>query len=425
MRRPAVTRLAEQALNPLIGKSLVVYAVKAEPGRADGRRAAGCRGPLARAGVLATAESIARMQDRSGAIAWPDGHVDAWDHVECAMALSACGLRQPASGLPVAARGPARRRVLAAVRRGGPGDRPGRGEPPRRVRRRRRLARVPGDRRRAARAGHVAGGPARGGVGAGAAHAARRGPLGTGRGRPAGDVRAAVRVREHPPEPALRGGAGQAGRRPEAGLGARGGPARAPGGRLRPGRCATSGLSPRSTPTRPCIARTRFARCTGRVGGSRPSVAISQVLRSPRWSLRVLPDHFGRTAPGGPRGRGARAGAFAASEVPLLPGLGDDPSRPDQPMPVSGATAFKGWPRGDRAPHGMIRKMYGTIFATTVGVYHVQPGQRRKFAPSGFLGLFSRRSPARRPARRAPPSPRLAARRPSSSMSRPAGPGRS
>ena len=36
MRRPAVTRLAEQALNPLIGKSLVVYAVKAQAGRADG-----------------------------------------------------------------------------------------------------------------------------------------------------------------------------------------------------------------------------------------------------------------------------------------------------------------------------------------------------------------------------------------------------
>ena len=38
MRKPALTRLAEQALNPLIGKSLVVYAVKAEPapGRADG-----------------------------------------------------------------------------------------------------------------------------------------------------------------------------------------------------------------------------------------------------------------------------------------------------------------------------------------------------------------------------------------------------
>lgn len=35
MRRPAVTRLAEQALNPLIGKSLVVYAVKSTSGRAD------------------------------------------------------------------------------------------------------------------------------------------------------------------------------------------------------------------------------------------------------------------------------------------------------------------------------------------------------------------------------------------------------
>src|ERR1700749_1404566 len=51
---------------------------------------------LERAHVLATGESIARVQDRSGAIAWPDGHVDAWDHVECAMALSACGLREPA-----------------------------------------------------------------------------------------------------------------------------------------------------------------------------------------------------------------------------------------------------------------------------------------------------------------------------------------
>jgi hypothetical protein len=33
MRQPAATRLAERALNPLIGKSLVVYAVK--PGAAD------------------------------------------------------------------------------------------------------------------------------------------------------------------------------------------------------------------------------------------------------------------------------------------------------------------------------------------------------------------------------------------------------
>jgi hypothetical protein len=46
--------------------------------------------------ALATGESIVRAQEPSGAIAWPDGHVDAWDHVECAMALSACGLRGPA-----------------------------------------------------------------------------------------------------------------------------------------------------------------------------------------------------------------------------------------------------------------------------------------------------------------------------------------
>jgi SAM-dependent methyltransferase len=40
MRKPAVTRLADQALNPLIGKSLVVYATKppAEPGAAAGDR---------------------------------------------------------------------------------------------------------------------------------------------------------------------------------------------------------------------------------------------------------------------------------------------------------------------------------------------------------------------------------------------------
>src|SRR5580658_8286676 len=52
--------------------------------------------PLNRAELLATGESIARIQEPSGAIPWPDGHVDVWDHVECAMALSACGLRGPA-----------------------------------------------------------------------------------------------------------------------------------------------------------------------------------------------------------------------------------------------------------------------------------------------------------------------------------------
>ncbi len=49
--------------------------------------------------VRATGESIARAQLPCGAIPWPDGHIDPWDHVECAMALSACGL------LPEARRG--------------------------------------------------------------------------------------------------------------------------------------------------------------------------------------------------------------------------------------------------------------------------------------------------------------------------------
>jgi hypothetical protein len=46
--------------------------------------------------LLATGNSIAAAQQGDGAIGWPDGHVDAWNHVECAMALSACGLRGPA-----------------------------------------------------------------------------------------------------------------------------------------------------------------------------------------------------------------------------------------------------------------------------------------------------------------------------------------
>jgi hypothetical protein len=42
--------------------------------------------------ILATARSIASVQEASGAIPWfTGGHVDPWDHVECAMALSAAG----------------------------------------------------------------------------------------------------------------------------------------------------------------------------------------------------------------------------------------------------------------------------------------------------------------------------------------------
>jgi hypothetical protein len=43
-----------------------------------------------------TGEAIARAQLNSGAIGWPDGHIDPWDHIECAMALSVCGLRPQA-----------------------------------------------------------------------------------------------------------------------------------------------------------------------------------------------------------------------------------------------------------------------------------------------------------------------------------------
>ena len=46
--------------------------------------------------IVLTARSIAEVQSPSGAIGWPDGHVDPWDHVECAMALSACGLTRQA-----------------------------------------------------------------------------------------------------------------------------------------------------------------------------------------------------------------------------------------------------------------------------------------------------------------------------------------
>ncbi len=39
----------------------------------------------------ATAVTIVASMKPSGAIPWPDGHTDAWDHVECAMALLVCG----------------------------------------------------------------------------------------------------------------------------------------------------------------------------------------------------------------------------------------------------------------------------------------------------------------------------------------------
>src|SRR3954453_22774664 len=54
-------------------------------------------GLLSAADIAATAGSIASAQERSGAIPWfPGGHVDPWDHVECAMALSATGFTDEA-----------------------------------------------------------------------------------------------------------------------------------------------------------------------------------------------------------------------------------------------------------------------------------------------------------------------------------------
>jgi len=46
--------------------------------------------------LITTGHAIAADQQADGSIGWPDGHVDAWNHVECAMALSVCGLRREA-----------------------------------------------------------------------------------------------------------------------------------------------------------------------------------------------------------------------------------------------------------------------------------------------------------------------------------------
>lgn len=53
-------------------------------------------GVLSGSDVLQTGEYLASLQEATGAISWPDGHTNAWDQVECAMALSACGLSSSA-----------------------------------------------------------------------------------------------------------------------------------------------------------------------------------------------------------------------------------------------------------------------------------------------------------------------------------------
>jgi hypothetical protein len=53
-------------------------------------------GILTAAQIVTTGRAIAELQQADGSIGWPDGHVDAWNHVECAMALSVCGQRHAA-----------------------------------------------------------------------------------------------------------------------------------------------------------------------------------------------------------------------------------------------------------------------------------------------------------------------------------------
>ncbi|WP_329255811.1 prenyltransferase [Actinoallomurus sp. NBC_01490] len=66
------------------------------------RRPEAVPGILTSADLVATAESIVAQQEPSGAIPWfapvdgVPGHVDAWNHVEAAMALSVAGFTEPA-----------------------------------------------------------------------------------------------------------------------------------------------------------------------------------------------------------------------------------------------------------------------------------------------------------------------------------------
>ncbi len=66
------------------------------PAASAGHAVPAVPGVLTAAEILVTGEHIAARQEPCGAIGWPDGHTDAWNHAECAMALSVCGLRAAA-----------------------------------------------------------------------------------------------------------------------------------------------------------------------------------------------------------------------------------------------------------------------------------------------------------------------------------------
>ena len=208
------------------------------------------------------------------------------------MALSACGLAGPARRAYQWLRDTQRPDGSWPRTTGGPsaaepgrGGRPGGGKPPRRLRRGRRVARVPGHRRprvRRARCGRPSA-PRSSWV---LDLQAPRGEVAWERdaaGEP-GDVRAAVRLLEHPAGAALRDRARRAGRRAAAGLGARGRPAR-PRARLPPG--GVRGQEPVRDGLVLPGARRRAAR-RGRRGAARPR--LGHVRRAgPRRPLRQRP----------------------------------------------------------------------------------------------------------------------------------------
>ena len=207
MQAPAATRITEQVLNPVLGKSLVVYATK--PVARSGRVGTACRRSrhdrraLRRRHHLAPTRSSSHRRRPSprgscptGMIPWfPGGHADPWNHVEAAMALDLGGPHDRGrAGLRVAGRRAARRRRLAPVLPGRPHRAGQARRQRRRLRRRRRLAPLARHRRPRLRRGDVADGREGHRLRARPADPAGRDPLGPPRRRHAVVVRPAHRL---------------------------------------------------------------------------------------------------------------------------------------------------------------------------------------------------------------------------------------
>ena len=103
-RRPGAVRMLERALDPMLGKSLVLYlekpsvpVAKAAGIRPLSRQEPKAGGVLTAAELAATVDSIAAVQLGDGMIPWfAGGHADPWNHVEAAMALDVGGRRREA-----------------------------------------------------------------------------------------------------------------------------------------------------------------------------------------------------------------------------------------------------------------------------------------------------------------------------------------